>query len=239
MDLRSSITTYYQSLGTRGVLAISANHICGFPKHVAAPTRGIKHPVFVRLRTSDLELYKSILLESEYDYPVPFSPRVIVDVGANCGMTSIFYANKYPDAKIVAVEPEPSNYAALVRNAARYSNIVPMHAALWNVNGQVEVFPGGPMKRKWAFRVRTGAGCRAVTLPTLMQETGMETIDILKIDVEGAEREIFAGCDWMEKVRLLAIELHDRYFPGCSDVVNEVTASYRKTQRGSVTFYCR
>lgn len=239
MNLRASASLYYENFGIRGLLAISVNRVCGFPKYVAAPTRGIRHPVFVRLRTSDVELYKSILLESEYDHPISFSPRTIVDAGANCGMTSIFYANKYPEAKIVAIEPEPTNYAALVRNTMLYPNVIPMHAALWNIDGQVEVFPGGPKKRKWSFRVRTGNGFRAVTLPTLMRENGMEAIDILKIDVEGAEREIFSNCDWMDKVRLLAIELHDRYFPGCSDAVDRVTAAYRKTQRGPVTFYCR
>jgi FkbM family methyltransferase len=239
MNIRASAIIYYENFGIRGLLAISANRVCGFPKYLAAPTVGIQHPVLVRLRTSDVELYKSVLLESEYDYAVPFSPCAIVDAGANCGMTSIFYANKYPEARIVAVEPEPSNYAALVRNSARYPNIMPVYGALWNVDGEVEVFPGGRLKRKWSFRVRTGAGCRAITLPTLMRETGIDEIDILKIDVEGAEREIFSTCNWMEKVKLLAIELHDRYFPGCSDAVNAVTTLYRKSQRGPVTFYCR
>src|SRR5262249_38864386 len=130
-------------------------------------------------------------------------------------------------------------YAALVRNTAPYSRVVPMHAALWNVDGQVEVFPGGPRKRKWSFRVRSGSGCRAITFPTLLRETRFEEVDILKVDVEGAEREIFSNCNWMVKVELLAIELHDRYFPGCSDAVNAVTKQYRKSGRGPVTFYCR
>jgi hypothetical protein len=73
-------------------------------------------------------------------------------------------------------------------------------------------------------------------LPTLRRETGVETVDILKIDVEGAEREIFSTCNWMDKVKLLAIELHDRDWPGCSDAV---TGDFEKSERGLVTFYAR
>lgn len=240
--LRKDITVYYQTLGLRGVLATSANLVCGYPKHVAVSTKAVKHPLFIRLRTSDAEVYRDIVLKEEYYYPTPFSPRTIVDVSANCGMTSVFYTNRYPDATVVAVEPEASNYTALLRNTRAYPNVIPIHAALWNRDGQVEVLPPWPRMRKWGkwgFRVRAGNGCRALTLTTLMREVGIETVDILKIDVEGAEREIFSSCDWMDKVKLLAIELHDRDCPGSSDTVNAVARQYRKTEHRFVTFYAR
>jgi FkbM family methyltransferase len=239
---RRNIRVYWQTLGLRGILATLANLVFAYPEYMVITAKGVKHPLSVRLGTSDVEVYRDTFLEQEYYYPTPFSPRRIVDVGANCGMTSVFYTNRYPDATVVAVEPEPSNYEALVRNTRAYPNIVPIQAALWSTDGQVEVFPPWPYwKRwgKWGFRVRNGNGSRALTLPTLMREFGMESVDILKIDVEGAEREIFSNCDWMEKVKLLAIELHDRETPGCSDVVNAVAAQCHKTVRGSVTFYLR
>ncbi len=240
--LQKNITIYYQTLGLRGLLAVLSNLLCGHPKRFVVTAQEAKHPLFVRLRTSDAETFKDILLDKEYYYPAPFSPRTIVDVGANCGMTSVFYANLYPDAIVVAVEPEASNYTALLDNTRAYPNIIPIHAALWNGDGQVEVFPGWLKAKKWGkwgFRVREGNGCRALTLTTLMREIGIETVDILKIDVEGAEQEIFSGCDWIDNVKLLAIELHDRFRPGCSDIVNAVTGNYHKTERGLVTFYSR
>lgn len=239
---RKNLAIYWQVLGPRGILATASNLIMGHPKHIAITTEGVEHPLFLRLRTSDAEVFRDTFLTKEYYYPTPFSPRTIVDVGANCGMTSVFYANQYPDATIVAVEPEASNYAALVRNTCSYSNIVPIRGALWSSDGQVEVFPPWPYwKRwgKWGFRVRDGNGCRALTLTTLMREFGMETVDILKIDVEGAEREIFSSCDWIDKVRMLAIELHDREHPGCSEAVNAVIKRHQKSERGLVTFYVR
>jgi FkbM family methyltransferase len=241
-QLHTEIAIYNQTLGLRGILAISANRICRYPKRLTLTAKGIKHPLFVRLGTSDAEVFEDIILRKAYDYPTSFSPRTIVDVGANCGITSVFYANRYPDATVVALEPETSNYAALIENTRAYPKVIPIQAALWNDDGQVEVFPGWPRIAKWGkwgFRVRTGNGCRALTLTTLMHEVGIDTVDILKIDVEGAEREIFSRCDWMDRVKLLAIELHDRAWPGCSDAVNAVTTGYHKAEYGYVTFYSR
>jgi hypothetical protein len=76
-------------------------------------------------------------------------------------------------------------------------------------------------------------------MTTLMREVGIETVDILKVDIEGAERDVFSTCDWMDKVKLLAIELHDRVRPGCSDAVNAAARQHHKIQRHPVTFYCR
>lgn len=240
--LREEVGIYKRALGLRGVLALTSNLVCGYPKHLVLRTKELRHPFFVRLRTSDAEVYEEVIVGKEYDYPATFPPRTIVDVGANCGMTSIFYANRYPDARVISVEAEASNYGALLRNTRAYPNIAPIQAALWNTDGQVEVFPPWPRWTgwgKWGFRVREGSGCRALTLPTLMREVGIDTVDILKIDVEGAEREIFSKCDWMDRVKLLAIELHDRDTPGCSAAVDAVAGQYRKTERGLVTFYAR
>ena len=239
---RQEVGIYKRALGLRGIVAMMCNLVTGCPKRLVLRSKELRHPLWIRLRTSDAEVYEEVILDKEYDFYTGFTPRTIVDVGANCGMTSLFYANRYPDARVIAVEAEFSNYSALVSNTSAYPNVIPIHAALWRSNGQVEVFPPWPRWKgwgKWGFRVREGTGCRAVTLPTLMREVGADVIDILKIDVEGAEREIFADCDWMDRIKLLAIELHDRDTPGCSEAVGSVTTNYQKTQRGLVTFYAR
>ena len=140
---------YRQTVGLRGILAISAHLLCKHPKVVSLNYAGLKHPLFVRVRTSDAEVYEDIFVLKAYDHQTSTPPRTIVDVGANCGMTSVFYAHRYPDATVVSVEPERSNYLALVRNTRAYPNIIPIHAALWNEDGEVELFPGWPRFKKW------------------------------------------------------------------------------------------
>lgn len=230
---------FFYQLGLRGILAVLANRLCGYLKCLVLNTGDVKHPVSFRLRTSDAEVYSEVILGKEYDCPTLSSAETIIDVGANCGMASIFCANRCPNATVVAaVEAEASNYAALVRNTRSYPNIVPIHAALCHSDGQVEVFPPWPRWKswgKWGFRVREGSSCRALTLPTLMHEVGIKAVDILKMDVEGAEREIFSTCNWMDKVKLLAIELHDRDCPGCSGAIDAATLDFEKSERGLVT----
>ena len=82
-------------------------------------------------------MYSDVVIKGDYDIRLPKLPRTIIYAGANVGLASIYYANKYPQAKIVAVEPEPMNYSKLLRNVAPYTNVIPINAALWNRDCEV------------------------------------------------------------------------------------------------------
>jgi FkbM family methyltransferase len=193
------------------------------------------------VRTSDISGYNEILLRGQYAIDVPFAPKVIVDAGANIGMASIYYAHRFPDARIIAVEPEASNFAVLGRNVGCYSNILPIKAALWNRDGEIAISPPGAAGDKVGFAVHGGEGVpvRALTMRTLMNDSQIGSIDILKVDIEGAEKEVFESCDWMDSVHCLVIELHDRLRPGCSAAVGSVTGDFVTLQRGETTIYLR
>lgn len=100
-----------------------------------------------------------------------------------------------------------------------------------------------PYGTSWAFRVDAGnkaGNVRAVTLPTLLKEFDIPKVDILKMDVEGAEKEIFENnaSDWLRRVGLLCIELHDRIRPGASRAVYSkvVAFPFIKGNRGELDF---
>ena len=130
-------------------------------------------------------------------------------------MASILFALKYPTARIIAIEPEPSNFAALVRNTTPYKIITPIQAALWREDGEVTLGPS-TAHPKGAFQIVDNGRqrVRAITMDTVMREAGIDSIDLLKMDIEGAEIEVFESCPWIKKVQVLAIELHDRVRPG-------------------------
>lgn len=118
------------------------------------------------------------------------------------------------------MEAEASNFAILAKNVGRYANISPIHAALWNRDGEIGVSEPDPASGafgKWGFVAREdgGARVRAVTMRTLLAEMNIDRVDLLKVDIEGAEKEVFETCDWMERVGVLIIEIHDRFRPGC------------------------
>jgi FkbM family methyltransferase len=244
MSIREGIAGYYGNFGLGGVLAIAAYRLFGQPKEITVRPVGIRNPVHLRVGTTDVSTYGEILLRGEYDFDLPFSPKAIVDAGANIGMASIYFVHRYPEAKIIAVEAEASNFAVLARNVKPYPAIVPVHAALWNQDGEISVSkpdPASGASGNWGFVTRQGAGAkvRAITMRTLMEEMQIQTVDLLKVDIEGAEKEVFEACDWIEGVRCFMIELHDRFRQGCSEAVSSVAQGFSKTQRGETSLYVR
>ncbi len=69
-----------------------------------------------------------------------------------------------------------------------------------------------------------------------MRETGIVSIDLLKVDIEGAEIEVFESCPWIKNVQITAIELHERVRPGCSATVTKAAGDFHWDQRGEITF---
>lgn len=241
MRIYDGLKWHYQLCGIRGVWAQASFRIFGSPRELTVTPRGMEHPVYLRLRTSDFCAYKDVLVckEKQYDPGLPdFSPRIIVDAGAHIGMASICFARTYPQATIIAIEPEPSNFKALLRNTSPYGSIIPIEAALWKEDGEVSLGTSDAHP-KGAFQVVDNgqARIRAMTVRTLMREAGISSIDLLKLDIEGAEKEVFEACDWIETVRVIAIELHDRVKPGCRAAVQRAAKNFRSYQRGDVTFY--
>jgi FkbM family methyltransferase len=201
------------------------------------------HPLYLRIDTSDFCAYRDVLIfqSKSYDPGLPeFSPKTIVDAGANIGMSSILFALKYPTARIIAIEPEASNFAALLRNTAPYTTITPIRAALWRSDGEVTLGPSNAHPKD-AFRVEENGQqrVRAMTMDSVMREAGIDSVDLLKMDIEGAEKEVFEQSPWIRNVRVIAIELHDRIRPGCSSAVKEAATDLYCDQKGEVTFFIR
>lgn len=241
MGFLTSAKWYYEFSGIRGVGAATSFRLLGWPRELAITPSGSGHPVFLRLNTSDVCSYRDVLIcqDKSYDPHIPdFDPQTVVDVGAHIGMASLLFASRHPKARIIAVEPEPANFAALVRNVSPYKNIVPVQAALWKNDGEVRLGKS-TAHPKGAFAITEDGEqrVRAITMDTLMKETGVTTIDFLKVDVEGAEEEIFQNCPWIRNVRIMAIELHDRVRPNCRSTVESAAIGFRSDQQGDVTFF--
>ncbi len=197
---------------------------------------GIKHPFHLRMPSSDVPTFHQIFIDEEYDFDVENEPEVIVDAGANIGLTSIYFANKYPNAKIIAIEPEASNFEMLVKNTKKYEAIIPVQAALWNQNGKINLVDPG--LGNWGFMTLDAADsteedfdvCHAVdaiTVDKILDMYELSKINILKIDIEGSEKEVMAdSAPWIEKVDALIVELHERFKPGCSRVFYNATNGF-------------
>lgn len=199
-------------------------------------------PLTLRGGTSDIPTFEQIFVWDDYDLPVEMEPRFIIDGGANVGFASVYFANRYPEARIVAVEPDESNAEVLRRNTSPYPNVSVIQAGIWYKATPLKI--ENPEDEKWLLRVKEAeagdATVNAVTIGEILQQSGSDRIDILKLDIEGAERELFSyDPDWLDKVKLLIIETHDHFKPGCSASVYSAVSKYhlKEFQRGENTFF--
>lgn len=201
-------------------------------------------PLICRLRSSDRYAFGQVFIHQQYACPKPFrSPKYIVDCGANVGYTSVYFLQRFPEAKVVAIEPDRRNYEVLVKNLAPYgSRAVPMLAAVWSHQGGMILQPSFAGRgSEWSSQVReAGPGetfdVEAVDIAWLLDHSPDGYIDILKIDIEGAEEEVFAqGYErWLDRTGMILIELHGER---SRELFFEATsrANFQVSQRGEIT----
>jgi FkbM family methyltransferase len=196
---------------------------------------GIEHPLWARAGTSDVGTFEEVFLMRHYDLPFAgFEPRHILDLGANIGYASIYFAARWPQAHILAVEPVPSNLDLLNRNTRLWNHITCLQAAVWSHPSWVQV--ANPDDEPNAYRMgesqdSSEKNIPAYTIAQLIERMGCKRLDLLKMDVEGAEAEIFQNSTgWLDRVNVLIIELHDRIVPGCAQALYHELQGYRFQQ---------
>lgn len=176
-------------------------------------------PLTVRTGGSDLAILDEVVIDRGYDFPLTQAPRVILDIGANIGLATLWFKHRYPDARIIAVEPDPESFALLERNTRGIAGVERVNAALTAADGFIGLERGG--LNPSAFHVRPlqpgERGVEAISMPSLLARLNLTAVDLLKLDIEGAEKEVFEADDlaWMDQVKVIAVELHDRMKRGC------------------------
>ncbi len=183
-------------------------------------------PIIIKLRkkTSDVTVFRQIFIQREYEPIIFFAKnslkdkiKIIVDAGANIGLTSIQFANRFEQAKVFSIEADIDNYNLLVDNLKcnKLSKVSSHHRALWSSSEKLSITNSFRDSQEWSRRVTTelqpNSEVLGLTITDLMEMTD-GSIDILKIDIEGAEAEFFknqkATIDLLNKTTFIAIELH-------------------------------
>ena len=182
----------------------------------------------VRHQSSDADTLETVFVEEEYA-PLHDLPdvKLVIDCGANVGYSAAWFLSQFPNCRVLAVEPDPENFSILQRNMAGYGDRVTLiRAGVWSHTTPLVIsqdrYRDG---REWAKQVRP---CRpdetsdleGISIESLLAMSGFDRISLLKMDVEGAEGEIFQGeVNWLDKVDAIAIELHDdSTFGNCTQI---------------------
>ena len=180
--------------------------------------RKFDQTVEIRGCTSDRWVLNTVLVCGEYQGMTNLDARTIVDAGANIGCATIWFKRQYPQAHILALEPDPENFSLTLKNTDGLKNVQVLQAGIWGQKTRLRIM--NPDAWKYALRVEECADgpIQAESIVSILERMGWDHIDILKLDVEGAETAVLAtDVDrWIQKVNVLIIELHQDVVPECS-----------------------
>ena len=192
-----------------------------------------RHGVWtIRPRNSDLRVLRQIFRRQDYDLTkfkqherllgrydeaiAKGATPVIIDAGANIGAASAWFAQKFPRAKIVSVEPDPGNAQLCRANTAHLENVEVVEAAIGAEAGSVSLVSEDG--QGWGIQTRlSDTGTVAVVTVRDLLSRFQQPIELLlvKIDIEGFEAELFAAnTDWVQQTFAVVVELHDYQLPG-------------------------
>lgn len=151
-----------------------------------------------------------VLIRQEYG-PIQ-DCRTIIDIGANMGCFTVYAALTCPNAEIYCFEPEERNFEVLIKNIAINSLEVRVHAIQYAVassNGDRVIAIGeSPLNSLVTLGTcREHQTVRCTTLRDIFKQNKLETVDLVKMNCEGAEYEIFEGCKHEDFERMLRIRV--------------------------------
>lgn len=188
--------------------------------------------VGMRRGSTDLRTFRQIFVKRDYDLRrlargpdieriyasiIDRGVPLILDLGANIGLASLYFAKHWPKARVIAVEPAADNYRLLCDNIAGHGNIQPILAAVAANAGAVRIV--NPAADAWSYRTKSSApgsegSIAAVSAPDLLAMAAHCVPFIAKIDIEGFEDDLFSmNTDWVSAFPVIVIELHDWMLP--------------------------
>ena len=193
-------------------------------------TDNLAHPFNLRNNPFDYATFEEVILNEAYNIHLGFEPKYIVDGGGNIGLTAGFFATKFPKATIISIEPDTENYNLLQLNCKLYPNIHTLQCGIWKNNTHLKI--ENTHAGNNAFTVTetddTAGTIKALTVLSVMEQFNMPHIDVLKLDIEGSEKEVFEENfeKWLPLTKVLIIELHDEMKKGCSRAVFNAVSRY-------------
>ncbi|WP_293870272.1 FkbM family methyltransferase [Flavobacterium sp.] len=191
--------------------------------------------------SSDLNVFAQIYQYNEYK-PVkeifqkyfPNSKKInIIDAGGNIGLTSVYLSKFFPNSNFIVVEPDASNFKSVCYNfeSNKIQNAIKINGGIWSKKTNLKIVNDFRDKKDWSIRVEETnevGDLKAFSIQDLMHQHNFEVIDILKIDIEGSEKEVFTGLNtnisFLSKTKCIALEIHDEF--DCRDEIYKILKEF-------------
>jgi FkbM family methyltransferase len=169
---------------------------------------------------SDWVVLCGVWAHQDYFQPLIRECRTILDVGANIGMAAVWFKGLIPEAELACIEPDPRNLAlARVNLAENGISAKIFECAVAPYSGRTRLGMDTDTGRSSLADARLYAQDRFLDvqtrrMPEILDELGWARVDLLKLDIEGMERDILAdAADWIDRVGLIVLEVHQNTSP--------------------------
>jgi FkbM family methyltransferase len=152
--------------------------------------------------------------------------KIIIDAGANIGLTSLYFLSFFNDCKIFGIEPSIENCKIYSRNTQKFGNIkIYQNALSEKSNSFYNLDRGFRDGKDWSISTKesSNGSIKGISIKDIVSENNLDYISFLKIDIEGAERFIFKignDFDYLKLTQIIAIEIHDEF--DCRNSINEI-----------------
>lgn len=250
MNLKSRITYVFLHFKKIGVIQslsyFTQRTILRENALIILKLKGLSHNIYLRNRTYDTNIFYQIFIEEELEMKYNGRINNILDLGANIGLSTLFFLRKYPETSIISVEPDLNNFKVLERNTCNYGNVKRLNSGIYGKNCTLYLVDIGEGEASYrvlefsnGYRIINEVNC--IDISTLKLRYGIGQLDIIKMDIEGSESSclIANSHDWLNQTKYLLVEIHDGLIPGLSTLIQKVMPpafSYSKFNEYSI-FY--
>lgn len=195
---------------------------------------GYREKIFLRETIADHATFKQCLVTNQYDFfHFPQAARLknayeatlnsgknplIIDAGANIGLATLWFNRHFPEAHIVAIEPEDNNFELLQKNTSHLTKqITLIKGGIWHRTARLEIV--NPDSGSASFRIAETSGdsthgFKAFSIDEICNLANNQNPLIVKLDIEGSQAHLFsANTDWVSRTDLITLELDDWLLP--------------------------
>ena len=185
-----------------------------------APT--FKDFIYLRDSQADFSVYRDFFIKNDYPETLP-DASVIIDAGSHIGCSVLRFNFLYPKATIISIEANKDNYNFLCKNIEGQVDIKTQFAVVDNTTDikMTQNQQKNDVNRSYSYSFSQSqdekSNLNSVSINSILRTNGFQIIDIVKLDIEGAEVDVFSdNTEWMDKTKQIIIELHDYKRYGCS-----------------------
>ena len=236
---------HFHVMGYLNALSYIIQRIFKKEQLLVAKIKNTDLKIFLRNDKYDTQIFTQIFIRAELDVHFEAEPKIIIDGGANIGLATLYLKNKFPLAKIIAVEPEQSNFDLLLKNTKGYKDVFCLQIGIWNKNCRLGIIDNGDgnasfitkelEENEWSKQV-----INAITINEIMKRFEIREIDLLKLDIEGSEKEVFEKDVeiWLSNTNHIMVEIHPHLHPDCESIVaGALGKGFNRKQVGEYTFF--